>query len=387
MSGPLPLNAFDRPDRLVKGIDARMNQDHPGSEGRPSVNQPRLVAWEVTRSCNLNCVHCRAAAERGPYEGELQREECFRVLGEIAGVARPIVILTGGEPLLRPDIWDIAHHGTELGLRMVLATNGTMVTPEIVGKMQSSGIKRVSISLDGASAESHDRFRNVAGAFEGALVGVEALRKGSMEFQINTTVTSHNVAEVGQILELAVGLGASAHHLFLLVPTGRAKELLNQEIQAEEYEELLHWFVDARRKVPIHLKATCAPHYYRVLRQEAHKKGEKVDFSTYGLDAVTRGCLGGTAFCFISHQGVVQPCGYLELPCGDLRRESFGQIWRDSGFFRTLRDYGAYKGKCGRCEYLRFCGGCRARAYEATGDFLAEEPLCTYQPLRTVNHG
>jgi len=312
----------------------------------------------------------------------LTPEECLRVLDEIAAVAKPIVILTGGEPLLRKDIWEIASHGNEIGLRMVMATNGTLVTPETVEMMKSSGIKRVSISLDGASAARHDAFRKVKGAFEGALDGIENLRKGGIEFQINTTVTKSNIGEIEELLDLALRLGAVAHHLFLLVPTGRAKDMVDQEIDAEEYERLLHWFYNKGREVPIHMKATCAPHYYRILRQEAHLRGEKVNFETYGLDAVTRGCLGGTSFCFISHVGIVQPCGYLELECGDLKKSRFGEIWNGSEVFKRLRDLNAYKGKCGACEYLKFCGGCRARAFEATGDYMSEEPLCMHRPAR-----
>ncbi len=347
----------------------------------------RLVAWEMTRSCNLNCVHCRAAAERGPYPGELDTEKGFQILDQIAQVGQPIVILTGGEPLLREDVFELAQHGTLLGLRMVMATNGTLVTPEIAERMKSSGIKRVSVSIDGANAEEHDQFRNVSGAFDASLKSIEWLKKAGIEFQINTTVTRHNVHQVADILDLAVHLGAVAHHIFLLVPTGRARDMVNQEIDALEYEKLLHWFYDMRNQVPLHLKATCAPHYYRILRQEAHARGEKVSFDTYGLDAVTRGCLGGTSFCFISHDGIVQPCGYLELNCGDLKASSFGEVWRDSRIFKRLRDFSGYDGKCGRCEYVKFCGGCRARAYEATGDYMAEEPLCVYQPSKKVAHG
>jgi len=305
------------------------------------------------------------------------------ILEEILRVGTPIVILTGGEPLLREDVFQLAEKGTALGLRMVLATNGTLLTSSIVEKIKGSGIKRVSISLDGADPDQHDRFRKVPGAFEKAMEGISLLKSGGVEFQINTTVTRHNAKNVEEILQMAVRLGAAAHHLFLLVPTGRAKEMVNQEIEAMEYEKLLHWFYDMRDRVPLHLKATCAPHYYRILRQEAHARGERVDFETYGLDAVTRGCLGGTAFCFISYDGILQPCGYLELNCGDLKESSFDEAWRESPIFNQLRDFSAYKGKCGRCEYLRFCGGCRARAYEATGDFLEEEPLCIYQPKLT----
>ncbi|MBW2093612.1 MAG: heme b synthase [Deltaproteobacteria bacterium] len=345
-------------------------------------NQLRLVAWEITRSCNLNCVHCRAAAERGPYPGELSTSRCLTLLEEIRDVGSPIVILTGGEPLLREDVFELARYGSDLGLRMVMATNGTLLNPFVLQKMKASGIKRVSISLDGPTAREHDAFRKVHGAFDAAIAGITLLKEHGIEFQINTTITRHNAHLAEQILQLAVDLGAAAHHLFLLVPTGRAREMVNQEIEAAEYENLLHWFYRMRDKVKIHLKATCAPHYYRILRQEAHAKGEKVTFDTYGLDAVTRGCLGGTAFCFISHDGIVQPCGYLELKCGDVGKDTFKEVWEHSNIFNKLRDFSLYKGKCGRCEYIRVCGGCRARAYEATGDFLAEEPLCVYEPSK-----
>jgi AdoMet-dependent heme synthase len=349
-------------------------------KGLPHTNQLRLVAWEVTRSCNLNCVHCRASSEKGPYKGELDTEKSIEVLDQISQTGEPIIILTGGEPLLRKDIFHLARYGTDLGLRMVMATNGTLLTPQTAEQIKASGIKRVSISLDGADSVSHDQFRKLQGAFDYSLKGIDLLKKSGIEFQINTTVTRHNLREVDRILDLAIKLGAVAHHIFLLVPTGRARDMINQEIEAEEYEKLLHWFYDMRDKTPLHLKATCAPHYYRILRQEAHARGEKVDFETYGLDAVTRGCLGGTSFCFISYDGIIQPCGYLELNCGDLKEKSFDYLWKNSEIFQNLRDFSGYEGKCGICEYKRVCGGCRARAYEATGNYMAEEPLCIYTP-------
>lgn len=343
-------------------------------------NQPRLVAWEVTRSCNLNCVHCRASSDRSPYEGELGTERAKQILDEITLAGKPIIILTGGEPLLRDDVLELARYGTDLGLRMVMATNGTLLNYELVDEIKESGIKRLSISLDGENAEKHDAFRKVEGAFESSLRGISLLKEAGVEFQVNTTITRHNAADVEKILDMVANLGAIAHHIFLLVPTGRAKEMVNQEIDSQNYEKVLYWFYGMREKTPLQLKATCAPHYYRILRQEAHKKEEKINFETYGLDAVTRGCLGGTGFCFISHEGIIQPCGYLELNCGDLKEASFDKLWKESKIFNELRDFSSYKGKCGRCEYLKFCGGCRARAYEATGDYLAEEPLCLYQP-------
>ena len=261
-----------------------------------------------------------------------------------------------------------------------MAPNGTLIDGEKALRIKESGIQRVSISLDGATPETHDRFRRVEGAFAGALRGIEHLKKVGMEFQINTTVTRGNCEELPEILDLAVRLGAVAHHMFLLVPTGRGKELEEQAIQAAEYEKVLNWFYEQREKFPLQLKATCAPQYYRILRQRMKAEGRKLTPQTHGLDAMTRGCLGGIGFCFISHRGEVQPCGYLEARSGSIREQSLREIWEKSPVFQKLRDFSGYKGRCGHCEYIRVCGGCRARAFEKTGDLLAEEPLCIYSP-------
>lgn len=371
--------------KMNKHKDSNTVKDfsHPGKHGEsPGTKSDtlRLVAWEITRNCNLECVHCRASATMGPYTGELDTKAGFRLLDQIAELGEPIVILTGGEPLLRQDIFDIARYGTQKKLRMVMAPNGTLITDEIAEKMVDSGIKRISISLDGASEQSHDQFRGVQGAFEGALRGIRHARNAGMEFQINTTITKSNLDQIPAIQQLAIDLGAVAHHIFLLVPTGRGKYIVDQEITAREYEETLNWFYDRKENSPLQLKATCAPHYYRILRQRAGAEGKTVTFQTHGLDAVTRGCLGGTGFCFISHRGIVQPCGFLDVPCGDVTLESFSSIWKNSEVFQQLRNFKQLKGKCGGCEYKRVCGGCRARAYEATGDYMAEEPLCSYIP-------
>lgn len=362
-----------------------MHNDLPEKEARGRTESPRnaelrLVAWEVTRICNLRCAHCRASADNRDYTGELDTKAAFQLLDQIADVGRPIVILTGGEPLMRPDIFDLADYGTGKGLRMVMAPNGTLVTRGVAAKMAASGIQRISVSLDGATREQHDGFRGVDGAFDGALAGIQAAKSEGIEFQINTTISRYNYEQIPDILRLAEDLGAAALHIFLLVPTGRGKYIVDQAITAEEYESTLNWFYDQKKKTPLQLKATCAPHYYRILRQRAKDEGVSVSYQTHGLDAVTRGCLGGTAFCFISHTGIVQPCGFLDVNCGDVTRASFADIWRNSQVFQSLRDFGNLKGKCGACEFKGVCGGCRARAYEATGDYLAEEPLCSYQP-------
>jgi heme b synthase len=265
---------------------------------------------------------------------------------------------------------------------MVMAPNGTLLTPDIVEKLKASGIQRISISLDGASPDTHDEFRGLTHAFDDAIRGIGYAKAAGLEFQINTTITQTNLAEIPKILKLAEDLGAVAHHIFLLVPTGRGKYIVDSAIDAEQYEQTLNWFYDQRDKTPLQLKATCAPHYYRILRQRAHTEGKTVSFDTHGLDAVTRGCLAGTGFCFISHVGRVQTCGFLDVTCGDVRTQSFKDIWENSKVFKELRDFSTLTGKCGACEYVRVCGGCRARAYEATGSYLAEEPLCSYQPRK-----
>jgi len=342
----------------------------------------RMIAWEVTRSCNLNCKHCRAASHLGPYPGELSTEQCLRLIDDIAGVAKPVIILTGGEPLLRPDIFELAAYGTQKGLRMVMATNGTLVDEAVARKMIESGIQRVSISIDGPDAKSHDDFRNEPGAFDGALRGIEAMKSVGMEFQINTTITTANLHQIKEIHDLALRIGAAAHHIFLLVPTGRGRDLAQQAITAADYEETLNWFHKESLTCEIQLKATCAPHYFRIMHQNKPKGAKPVKKPGGHFHESTRGCLGGISFCFISHVGQVQPCGYLELDCGNVQKQSFDEIWQASEVFCNLRDYGKYGGKCGRCEFIKVCGGCRARAYEATGDYLSEEPLCLYQPGR-----
>ena len=344
--------------------------------------QVRMIAWEVTRSCNLSCVHCRAASHLGPYPGELSTDECLRLVDDIASVSRPVIILTGGEPLLRPDIFEIAAYGTQKGLRMVMATNGTLVDEAVAKKMIQSGIQRVSISIDGPDVKSHDEFRQEQGAFEGAMRGIEAMKSAGLEFQINTTITTANLHQIKEIHDLALKIGAAAHHIFLLVPMGRGRDLAEQAITAADYEETLNWFYSESLTCEIQLKATCAPHYFRIMHQNKPKNKTPVKKAGGHFHESTRGCLGGITFCFISHVGQVQPCGYLELDCGDVRKSSFSRIWESAELFCNLRDNSKYKGKCGRCEFIKVCGGCRARAYEATGDYLAEEPLCLYEPKR-----
>lgn len=339
----------------------------------------RMIAWEITRSCNLSCLHCRAAAEKGPYEGELTTEECFRFIDEVAAFSKPVLILTGGEPLMREDIFEVASYGTRKGLRMVMAVNGTLLDAHKAAEAKRAGIQRVSISLDGATPESHDAFRGVVGAYAGAMEGIDYLKEAGLDFQINTTVTKRNLGQIEDIFRLAIQLGAAAHHIFLLVPMGRGRELADEEVDPHEYEQTLIWFAQQEDTAPIQLKATCAPQYYRIV----HQRGGAQDRRGHGSDlhTFTRGCLGGISFSFLSHRGDVQPCGYLEVIAGNIRERPFQTIWEGTAMFQQLRDVNNLKGKCGGCEYRVVCGGCRARAYALHGDYLEEEPLCPYEPL------
>ncbi|WP_291321875.1 heme b synthase [Desulfonatronospira sp.] len=360
-----------------------MNKPHHDAQSFSKAPALRLVAWEVTRSCNLACRHCRAEAHLEPYPGELDTLQAKALIDTFPQVGNPVVIFTGGEPLLRPDIFELVSYADSKGLRCVMAPNGTLITLENAKEIKSAGIQRCSISIDGPTAGEHDDLRGVPGAFQQSMAGIEFLKSAGVEFQINTTVTKDNLDKFKDIFNLARDLGAAAWHIFMLVPTGRGADLQDQFISALQYEEVLNWFYDFRKTTDMHLKATCAPHYYRIMRQRAREENVAVTRENFGLDAMSRGCLGGIGFCFISHVGRVQPCGYLELDCGSIKTAPFPEIWKNSQHFNALRDISTYRGKCGDCEFHRVCGGCRARAYTMSGDYLAEEPLCSYQPVKS----
>lgn len=346
---------------------------------------PRLIFWELTKQCNLHCQHCRAEADDSIFQGELEYEQIAGVVDDIASSYSPIIVLTGGEPLYRNDIFDIASYASGKGLRVALASNGTLIDQDIAVKIKQSGVMRVSISIDGKNAASHDGFRGMPGSFEQALRGARYLNEAGVEFQFNCTISRRNVDEIEEVLQLAENKGAAALHLFMLVPVGCGVEIAEKEmITKEKYEDVLEWFYDRSKETKMEFKATCAPHYYRIIRQKAKEEGRKLTFETDGMAAMTRGCLAGTGVCFISHRGDVQPCGYLPLSAGNVMEKPFKEIWEGSELFKNLRDYNALEGKCGICEYRAFCGGCRARAYYETGNYLDEEPYCVYEPVRSL---
>jgi radical SAM protein with 4Fe4S-binding SPASM domain len=396
---------------------------------------PRLVFWEVTKGCNLRCVHCRATATELASPSDLPTAQALNIIDQIAAFANPILVLSGGEPLYRPDIFQLARYGTDKGLRVALATNGTLVTKEVAQKIVDSGVKRVSISLDGANAETHDSFRGIPGAFDAAVYGFKNLKELGMPVQINMTIAKHNAAELPAVLEMVRGLGADALHTFLLVPVGCGVDIAESQMVApEEYERILNWFYDQAATGDIELKATCAPHYFRVVRQRRAEESRaarlgaapataeaaaaigatemtmpgstgmafKTNFEKFGksglrhdgvphphghpggdpnaMNAMTKGCLAGTGVCFLSFDGEVFPCGYLPAIAGDVKKQPFSEIWNNSKVFADLRDTSKLEGKCGCCEFRNVCMGCRARAYAVDGNYMASEPFCVYQP-------
>ncbi|PIE56374.1 MAG: radical SAM/SPASM domain-containing protein [Desulfobulbus propionicus] len=344
---------------------------------------PKWIAWETTRRCNLGCVHCRSSSTlEVQAHPDFSFAEAKRILDDIHAYADPVMVLSGGEPLLRTDIFDIAAYGTSLGMRMCLATNGTLVGAETCHLIKEAGIRMVSLSIDGASAKVHDDFRSQPGAFAGTMEAIRLFNEYGIDFLVNSSFTLRNKTEAPKIYQLVKELGATAWYLFMIVPTGRGEDIMEELIPAEEYEDILDWHYQMEKEEEdLLVRPTCAPQYYRLVRQKAREEGSgfrrrSLKFSTGG----SKGCLAGQLICLIDVDGHVLPCSYFPLTAGNLRRQSFKEIWEGSELFKEMRDFKSYKGSCGRCEYINICGGCRARAYAVSGDYMAEEPFCAYQP-------
>ncbi len=347
---------------------------------------PKWIAWETTRRCNLRCVHCRSSSELDSDEGAFSTAEALKFLDELAEYAKPVLVLSGGEPLMRRDIWEIAAHGTRLGLRMCMATNGMLVDDQACARMKETGIRMVSLSLDGSTSATHDDFRQQRGAFDGVVRATERLRANGVPFLVNSSFTKRNQAEIPRVYEVAKKLGATAWYMFMIVPTGRGAEITNELISVEDYDEILSWHYEAEKEEhELLMRPTCAPHYYRIVLQKNRGKDaadklqrRSLTFSTGG----GKGCIAGQTICLVDAHGDVQPCSYMAVSAGNVKRERFRDIWEKSPLFAELRDFDRYKGRCGACEYLNVCGGCRARADALLGDRLGEEPFCDYVPLR-----
>ncbi len=324
-----------------------------------------IVSWNTTNACNMYCAHCyRDAGCKA--EEELSTAEARTLLEQIARAGFKIMIFSGGEPLTRPDILELVAYATKLGLRSVFGTNGTLITLEMAQKLKDAGAMGMGISLDSLDKTKHDEFRRFEGAWDGAVRGMRNCKAVGLPFQIHTTVMDWNQAELENMTDFAVQIGAVAHHFFFLVPTGRAKTLEEESLRAEAYEDVLTRIMKKQQEVSIELKPTCAPQFMRI----AEQMGMKTRFR--------RGCLAGTSYCIISPRGKVQPCAYLNMELGDVRETPFDEIWKKNEVLQTLRTLD-YKGGCGSCGYKTKCGGCRARAaYYHDGDYMAEEPWCLY---------
>lgn len=345
---------------------------------------PLVMSWNVTRECNMKCSHCYINATEKKLDNELTTKEAKMVMDQICQVSRPLLILSGGEPLLREDIFELIKYGSSKGLKMGLGTNGYLINDTVAKQLKDAGIATVSISLDSNVPEQHDEFRGVEGAFEKAVNACKALRNNDVLVQVNATLTHNNYDQIDDIMSLAENIGVENFHLFFLVPTGRGKKLT--DISPQKYEDMITNTFAKVAKHKLNVRPSCAPQFMRIAKR-------------MGLDMRQwiRGCIAGLYYCRIYPNGDVTPCPYLPIKLGNVREKTFKEIWFNSEVFKALRDPNTLKGKCGTCEFRFICGGCRARAYglssdfidycgdlnvpsEIKGDYLAEDPWCVHDP-------
>lgn len=326
---------------------------------------PKIVSWMTTNRCNLKCKHCYQDADE-QLAGELSTSEARDMIDGIARAGFNIMIFSGGEPLLRDDIFELVAYAASKGLRPVFGTNGTLLTPEVAVKLKEAGASAMGISVDSLDREKHDAFRGMENAFDLTMAGIEACKQAGLRFQLHTTVVEWNKDEICDITDFAEKIGAIAHYIFFLIPVGRGEFIQETALAARENEELLRRIMLKQNEVSIDIKPTCAPQFTRVAKQ----LGVKTRFS--------RGCLAGLTYCVVGTEGIVRPCAYMTEDAGDVRAESFDRIWETSPVFERLRTR-AYSGSCGSCDYRDGCGGCRARAaYYHDGDYLAQDDYCAF---------
>jgi AdoMet-dependent heme synthase len=355
--------------------------------------RPFVAIWETTQACDLSCVHCRASAQPARNPFELSTAEAQRLIDEIAAMQVPVFVLTGGDPLKRPDIFDLVSYATQKGVRISLTPSATpLLTREAIEKLKNAGLARLAISLDGPTAEIHDAFRKVPGSFKWTLDAVRWAHELHLPVQINTTITRHNLQYLDQVIGLMEQLDIVLWSVFFLVPTGRGSDI--DLISAEEFEYVFAKLYETSRRVLFDIKSTEAQHYRRYLLQRrtelrrqgttpANKLPSLIGISTPdGIGRARKGINDGKGFVFISHLGEVYPSGFLPVSGGNVRQTPLAEIYRNSPLFKSLRDSSNLDGKCGDCEYKELCGGSRARAYALTGDMFAEEPCCIYFPKK-----
>jgi len=322
-----------------------------------------IISWNVTNACQLKCRHCyRDAGERGL--NELSPSEGLSLIDEIAAAGFKILILSGGEPLMRPDILDLIAHAKAKGMRPVLGTNGLLIDRAMARKLKSAGLARAGISLDSVHESVHDDFRQLPGAWRGTRAAMDICREEGLDFQVHTTVTTYNYEDVEKITDLAVTIGAKAHHIFFLVRTGRGKDL-PAVISKADYNKLLAKIIKKQAEVPIELKPVCAPQFIPM----THEMKQTTRFQ--------RGCLAGISYCCILPNGEVHPCPYFPMPAGNVREVRFSEMWRTNPLFLELRE-AKYSGCCGECRYHDACGGCRARAFADSGQYMGPDEECFF---------
>ena len=364
--------------------------------------KPFIAIWETTQACDLACVHCRACAQplRSPFE--LNTTEAKLLIDEIAALEVPVFVLTGGDPLKRPDIFELVQYASDHKVRISLTPSATpLLTRDNIVRLKACGLARLAVSLDGPTAAVHDAFRKVAGSYQWTLDAVRWAREIGLPVQINTTVTRHNLSLLDSMITLLERLDITLWSVFFLVPTGRGQDI--DLISAEEFEQVFEKLYQTSRRVLFDIKSTEAQHYRRFLlqrRTEARRRGEEpgMPFPRFpqltqgpsnmmagdNIGRAPRGINDGKGFVFISHLGEVFPSGFLPVSAGNVRQQSLASLYRNSPLFRALRDSGNLEGKCGICEYREVCGGSRARSYAMTGNMFAEEPRCVYEPKGLV---
>jgi len=353
----------------------------------------RLLFWETTIKCNLTCAHCRRLESNEAAFRDLSTAQAKDLIAQLAELGRaqpmmPVLVFSGGEPLCRDDLFELVSQAKAAGITPALATNGTLVNATAAEQIRDSGIVRVAVSLDGATAEVHDKLRQLEGSFKRALQGIKHLRKKEIPTQINMTLTKHNAGQLEDVYELAKSVGAVAVHIFMLVPVGCGQVLAETDmLSPEQYEQKMLEICRLDSRSELQMKVTCGPHYERIIRQQglyqARKKTSHVSGSVPGRNGhggASRGCLAGLGVLFVGHQGNVFPCGYLPIECGNVLKQKLAEIWYNNEDLARMRNSSSLEGKCGVCGYRDVCGGCRARAYAATGNYMAEEPFCAYIP-------
>ena len=361
-------------------------QSHPL---RTTINfneRPFLAIWEVTQACDLACGHCRASAQPDRHPDELTTEEGKNLINQIAALQVPVFVLTGGDPVKRPDLLELIDYARVVGVRVSLTPSATpLLTREIIFKLEQSGLARLAVSLDGATAATHDAFRGMSGSFARTLNAICWANEAGLPVQINTTFSRRNIREIDILVALMESLKIALWSVFFLVPTGRGQ--LSDLLNADEFERIFSRLYRLSRTAGFDIKTTEAQHYRRFLLQQrvAERKSgiaptTPAERPADMIGRAPRGLNDGKGFVFISHTGEVFPSGFLPLTAGNLRQQSLASIYRDSPLFRSLRDIAQLGGKCGHCEFKEVCGGSRSRAYALTGDPMAEEPCCSYIP-------